>query len=260
MSPTDPQSSPPAKRSLPDRPIVWELLLFVLIFVVVMVVGGAILAAVGDVAFGPKLGEALRRGLPDPNQPAEAWFYLVTFALFYLALTGAIMLAMLPHGARWTRALALVLATWKWFVFGTIAVVVLSQACDSLLLPFLRDVMAIGGDELQIVLLIRALTASFPLAIGAVIVLAVLAPLAEEFFFRGLLYGWLRGFAPFWLTALITSVLFGLAHGEIAHAVAAGILGLALAYIRERSGSLWPPIAAHVVNNMIAVATVPLGM
>ena len=123
----------------------------------------------------------------------------------------------------------------------------------------LGRVAVIGAGKMGTTL-IRALTASFPLAVGAVVVLAVLAPLAEEFFFRGLLYGWLRGFAPFWLTALITSVLFGLAHGEIAHAIAAGILGLALAYIRERSGSLWPPIAAHVVNNLIAVATVPLGI
>ena len=259
MSPTDPQSSPPpAKRSLPDRPIVWEVMAFFLILVVLMVVGWAVLSAVGDVAFGPDAGEALRRGLPEG--PQESWIYLGSFALFYLALIASTWLGMFAHGGRRGVALGLRPATWHWFVGGTVAVIAASQLLDMLLLPFLRDVMAIGGEELQIVLLIRALTATLPLAIGATVVLAVLAPIAEEFFFRGLLFGWLRGLMPFWITALIPSALFGLAHGEPAHAIAAGLLGLILAYIRERSGSLWPAIVAHVVNNLIAVMLVPLSL
>jgi membrane protease YdiL (CAAX protease family) len=243
----------PPERSLPDRPVGWELLLFILVLLLIVGVGIFVLAALGDVAFGPRAGEALQRGLPDPNKPEESWIYLGVFALFYLAIIAATWIAMFPHRGRRGWALGLRPAKWQWFVFGSIGVLVLSQAADALLLPFLRDVMAIGGDELQVTLLIRALTASTALSIVAVIVLAVLAPVAEEFVFRGLLYGWLRGFLPFALVAILTSVLFGLAHGEWAHAIAAGLLGLALATIREYSGSLWPPIVAHVVNNLVAV-------
>ncbi|MGE0154696.1 MAG: lysostaphin resistance A-like protein [Reyranellaceae bacterium] len=250
---------PPA-RSLPDRPVGWELLLFVLVLLLIVVVGVFVLAALGDVAFGPQSGAALRRGLPDPNVPGESWIYLGAFALFYLAVIAATWIAMFPHRGRRALALRLVPATWPWFVFGTIAVLALSQALDVLLLPFLRDAMAIGGDELQVTLLIRALTGTPALTVLAIAVLALLAPVAEELVFRGLLHGWLRGFLPFALVAVLTSVLFGLAHGEAAHAIAAGLLGLVLAGIREYSGSLWPAIVAHVANNLVAVGTAAMGV
>jgi membrane protease YdiL (CAAX protease family) len=187
----------PPQRVLPDRPVGWELLLFLLVLLLIVVLGVFVLAAVGDVAFGPQTGEALRRGLPSPDRPQESWIYLGVFALFYLAVIAATWIAMFPHRGRRASALGLRPAKWQWFVFGTIGVLALSQAADALLLPFLRDVMAIGGDELQITLLIRALTATTALTVVAVGVLAVLAPLAEELVFRGLLYGWLRGFLPF---------------------------------------------------------------
>jgi membrane protease YdiL (CAAX protease family) len=211
---------PPPKRVLPDRPVGWELLLFILVLVLIVVIAMAILAAIGDVAFGPQTGEALRRGVPEPGNTAHAWIYLGAFAVFYLAVMAATWIAML--------------------------------------LPFLRDVMAVGADELLITQVVRALTATPALIVGALLVLGVLGPVVEELVFRGLLYGWLRGFLPFALVAILTSALFGLVHGEWAHVIVAGILGLALAFIRERSGSLWPAIVAHAVNNLVAVGAAAL--
>lgn len=248
----------PPEKTLPDRPVGWELLLFILVLLLIVVLGAFVLAALGDVAFGPDAGASLQRGLPEPGNPGQSWIYLGAFALFYAAVILAAWIAMFPHRGRRALALRLVPAKWQWFVFGTIAVLVLSQLLDAFLLPFLRETMAIGGEELQVTILIRLLTATPALAIVAVVVLAVMAPIAEELVFRGLLYGWLRGFMPFALVAILTSALFGLAHGELAHAIAAGLLGLALAFIRERSGSLWPAIAAHVVNNLVAVGTAAL--
>jgi membrane protease YdiL (CAAX protease family) len=250
---TDIMPPPPPKRVLPDRPVGWELLLFVLVFGLIVVVGLVLMIAIGDVAFGPQSGDALRRGSPEPGNTAHAWAWLSTFAVFYLAVVAAIWISMYPHGERRASALGLRGAKWQWYVFGTIAVLALSQLADALLLPFLRDAMAIGADELLITQVVRALTATPPLTLVALLVLGVLGPIAEELVFRGLLYGWLRGFLPFWLTAILTSVLFGLVHGEWAHVIVATILGFALAVIRERSGSLWPPILAHCVNNLVAV-------
>lgn len=254
------QIMPPApdRRLLPDRPVGWELLLFVLALGLIVVLGGALVAALGDVAFGPKAAGALKRGLPDPGDPAEAWFYLGSFAFFYLAVIASVWIALFPHRGRRAVALRLVPAAWRWFAFGVLGLLVLSQLCDMLLLPLLREALALGGEELLVTRIIRTLTATPALLLASTVVLAVLAPIAEELVFRGLLYGWLRGFLPFALTAILTSVLFGLAHGELAHAIAAGILGLALAFLRERSGSLWPPIAAHVANNLVAVVAVAL--
>lgn len=248
----------PSEKTLPDRPVGWELLLFILVLLLIVVVGAFVIAALGDIAFGPDAGASLQRGLPDPGNVAQSWVYLGAFALFYAAVILAAWIAMFPHRSRRALALRLVPAKWQWHVFGTISVLVLSQLLDAFLLPFLRDAMAIGNDELQVTILIRLLTATPALAVVAVVVLAVMAPIAEELVFRGLLYGWLRGFLPFVLVAILTSALFGLAHGEWAHAIAAGLLGLVLAIIRERSGSLWPAITAHVINNLVAVGTAAL--
>lgn len=79
---------------------------------------------------------------------------------------------------------------------------------------------------------------------------AVLTPIGEELLFRGVSFGWLRrwGFA---LAAVVSSVIFGLAHGVNAVLPAAILLGLVHAWLYERSGSLWPAVISHAVNNGI---------
>jgi CAAX protease family protein len=79
-----------------------------------------------------------------------------------------------------------------------------------------------------------------------------IAPFCEEIFFRGFAFaGLLRGMnAP--LAALLSAVLFTAAHGDLGSSVPLFILGLILAYLRWRSGSIWPTIALHASNNLIA--------
>ena len=79
-----------------------------------------------------------------------------------------------------------------------------------------------------------------------------IAPICEETFFRGFAFaGLLRGMsAP--LAALLSAVLFTAAHGDLGSAAPLFVLGLLLAYLRWRSGSIWPSIALHMSNNLIA--------
>ncbi len=83
---------------------------------------------------------------------------------------------------------------------------------------------------------------------GAVII----APICEEVFFRGYLFaGLLRGMNV--LPAAITSaLLFVAAHGDLGSAVPLLALGILLAVLRWRTGSIWPGIALHVGNNALA--------
>lgn len=85
------------------------------------------------------------------------------------------------------------------------------------------------------------------------LVLAVLAPLVEELVFRGLLYGWIAGrWGP--LPAFVASSLaFAAAHGEPAHIVLVLPLGFWFGWLRWRTNSLVPTIAAHMINNGFAV-------
>lgn len=92
-------------------------------------------------------------------------------------------------------------------------------------------------------------------AISAGLLIVLVAPLAEETFFRGLFFGGLRARFPFLVAALLSGAFFGVIHlvgGNWAVAVQLGVLGVALAYLYERTGTLWAPITLHGVNNALA--------
>lgn len=92
-------------------------------------------------------------------------------------------------------------------------------------------------------------------AIIAGLLLVVVAPFCEELFFRGFFFGGLRGQVPFPVAAGISAVLFGAVHLGEANLIAGlqlAFLGLVLATVYERTGSLWSSIAIHATNNALA--------
>jgi membrane protease YdiL (CAAX protease family) len=92
--------------------------------------------------------------------------------------------------------------------------------------------------------------------IGMLLVAGVLVPVVEETAFRGLLYRWLRERIGFWPGLIISSLLFGVLHGILFLVPVLAILGALFAWLYERSGSIWPAIAAHGLFNGIMVVGV----
>jgi uncharacterized protein len=91
--------------------------------------------------------------------------------------------------------------------------------------------------------------------IAVTFLVTVCAPLAEEFFFRGYFFGALRS-NGFWPAALLTGLAFGIVHvfgSPIAFILPLAALGAGLCLIREKTGSLYPGIALHCLNNTIAM-------
>jgi membrane protease YdiL (CAAX protease family) len=96
------------------------------------------------------------------------------------------------------------------------------------------------------------------------VVLAVLvAPVMEELFYRGVLFRSIRDRYGFWVGAVVSGLLFGVAHYVPAPWQDAVLLqsvmvftGLGLAWIYERRGTILAPIAAHMVFNIIGVAII----
>ena len=82
--------------------------------------------------------------------------------------------------------------------------------------------------------------------------ICLFGPLCEELYFRGILYGALRRFGPI-LATLGSSLLFAVVHFTPAAIPVLAVLGIALAVLYELTGSLWPPIAFHVLNNTLAM-------
>jgi uncharacterized protein len=100
--------------------------------------------------------------------------------------------------------------------------------------------------------------------VGAAIFVCAIAPIAEEFFFRGFFFGALRKWRIViggrdlgtWLAAVVTGLLFGLAHtGSAAsrYLIPLGFLGFVLCVVRWKTGSLYPCIALHSANNALAL-------
>jgi hypothetical protein len=97
---------------------------------------------------------------------------------------------------------------------------------------------------------------SIIVAASAIALIAVVAPISEELFFRGMVFSGLRSTMSLWPAALVSGLVFGLPHaitGPLAVIPLTG-LGAALAWLYERTGSLWPCVFAHVVNNSLALA------
>ena len=92
------------------------------------------------------------------------------------------------------------------------------------------------------------------IAFGAIVV-CVGAPIAEEFFFRGFFYAALRNRWGPLLAALFTGGLFGVIHFTSADAAALvplAVLGIGFCFLYEATGSLYPCIALHAINNSLA--------
>ncbi|HEX2233057.1 MAG TPA: CPBP family intramembrane glutamic endopeptidase, partial [Thermoleophilaceae bacterium] len=95
--------------------------------------------------------------------------------------------------------------------------------------------------------------------IAAGFVVIVVAPATEEFFFRGFFYRALRTRFGVLSAALIDGLLFGVIHFEggsdgLLLVPPLAVLGFLFCLVYERTGSLYPVIALHAVNNSIAYA------
>lgn len=89
------------------------------------------------------------------------------------------------------------------------------------------------------------------------VVLVLVTPFAEELLFRGILYGRLRSrHLPAWGAAVVVSLLFGLAHGQLNVGIDVFCLSLVACYARELTGSIWAGVVLHMIKNFIAFAVV----
>lgn len=90
-----------------------------------------------------------------------------------------------------------------------------------------------------------------------------IAAILEETLFRGLLYQWMRQRLSAWPAILISALVFSLVHfyflvpgafNGLLMSLEIFMMGIALAYLFEKSHSLGPSIVLHAVNNLGVMA------
>jgi hypothetical protein len=89
--------------------------------------------------------------------------------------------------------------------------------------------------------------------------LMVVFPFFEEIFFRGGLFRGLRRARPEGLAVIASAAFYAMSHGDPRVLATTFILGLFTAWLRGRSGSVLPSIAANVAYNAVPLLPIALG-
>jgi uncharacterized protein len=202
------------------------------------------LATLAVVAFGLPFLMRLA-GITDQLSP-------MTYGLFLSALSGVAGLAGFLAADRvrirdWA-AFGICRTSGRWILIGiaggivalivsriiSIAVYYVSGPVDDIQAPYREGAQ---GGLLTVIL--------------SLLFLAVLTPIGEEFLFRGVVTTALLRYGAI-VGVVASSLIFALAHGINAVFVTAVVVGLVAAELRRRSGSIWPGVVVHVVNNLVA--------
>lgn len=89
--------------------------------------------------------------------------------------------------------------------------------------------------------------------ISSFIVVGISPAIAEEFAFRGFLFGTLKDKWKPWLAIVVSAMLFGAYHMNLLQFVGGTMMGIGLAYAAYMSGSIWIGAIMHFINNGLSV-------
>lgn len=250
----------------------------------------------------PALAPALDGfGLPtnDPRPPATwTWWEAVLIFFLGLVLAGVVAVALdavLPRGQAffwvgilgeflpvmvlagwlqlfhkgWMKAIGFPKRVWReiWAgILGGLMVFLIAGVGIAKILTAVFDRILGGSVQTPQQIPDRLSAAEILLAIGLAI---VSAPIAEELFFRGMLFRAMRSKHSYWTAAIGSSLLFGLAHlqpdersgtgGALLLVAMMFFVGFGLSYVYERRGNIVSSMAAHATFNTIGLILI-IGM
>ena len=105
------------------------------------------------------------------------------------------------------------------------------------------------------------LSKTAPLTTYATLLAAVVvAPFCEEIFFRSFVFAGMLRAIPVALSILFSALVFGIAHVDPGSFPLLCIIGLALAFLRWRTRSIWPGMILHMLNNGFSALVIVLTM
>jgi uncharacterized protein len=78
-------------------------------------------------------------------------------------------------------------------------------------------------------------------------------PFAEETFFRVFFFNLGMRYGGFWTGAIVSGVLFGMAHGDVYAAVPLALGGMILCYVYYRTKNAWASMISHGIFNALSI-------
>lgn len=86
-----------------------------------------------------------------------------------------------------------------------------------------------------------------------ILTLCVVAPFVEELVFRGIMYQRMKDYMDKVTAVLLSSLIFGVYHGNLVQGLYAGILGVLFCFVYEKCGSFAAPVLFHMAANTTAL-------
>ena len=130
------------------------------------------------------------------------------------------------------------------FLHAALASTLFGRASTEAMEELMRSLLSLQGNPATVATLVLSI--------------AVLAPLCEEFFFRGAIFSSVRSTQKAWAGAIVSSVLFAVAHGNPMMFTYYLVFALAMCWLLSKTGTIATPIAAHMTVNTIACVAVLL--
>ncbi|GAB3784167.1 CPBP family intramembrane glutamic endopeptidase [Dyella agri] len=248
-------SQPPATASaLPRLPGIGGALGLILLYFALQVVAGFVAALL--LGFGYRL----LHGAAPVDLTALMARPDVSSVVVIATLLGAALTTLWVARARWPQLWQQAAPPGFGFTAPTAAYCIAAVALG-LLVPLvgskLTELLAHGHAVPQDVKQLSG-GASTGLRVALTLTVTSIGPLVEELLFRGvLLSALLRRLRTAW-AVLASAALFALVHLPdlrwLWYALPnLALLGVVLAWLRLRSGSLWPAVIAHACNNLLAM-------
>lgn len=215
----------------------WTGPVALLVALAAALVGGILVAVVG-IAAGSDLSD------PSPGVTNASTFVQDAFFIGVAVLFARLAARPRPshfglRGTRFWPAVGWTTVAYLGFIVFTVAfaAAVGAEEDDS------ETLQALGVEDGPLLLLLAAL------------LVTVMAPIAEEFLFRGYMFTALRNWRGVWPAAIISGLIFGGIHAgssPVEFLVPLAVFGVVLCLLYVRTGSLYPSIALHAINNSIA--------
>ena len=231
------------KRTYPVKGILMALgksFLYLLFFLAIQFLAGIIYAVIAVA------GASLFHGEADAGSVLAGTETAVLFA--YLLTVGAVLLWFRLRHKPLGEAVGLRRCSGWTAAFSAFAALGLFVAIN-LALALLPAVWMTDYSEYMDVLLSDGLLPA--------VSIVLMGPLAEELMFRGVIQTRLARAMPAWIAVVLQAVLFGVTHGTPIQMAYAFLIGLALGFLRSRTGSILPGFAAHAAFNAM---NDPLGL
>lgn len=266
-----PAAPPPPDKDVPflDTPWVppktprqaWYWLIFAVAGFVVGQLAATIFAFVSGAVAGKTAAQM--QAIATQSVPPE-WYVVSTLIGLWIGFLGAPWLASRTQGTK--HFVPDIGLRFRWYDLLGIVIGILGQAFITVMYaPFQHDIKNFNAPSQRLTGASHG-TGFVVIAIATVL----LAPAAEEIFFRGLLLKSLvRLFTPLKaagrartatvvLAVVADGLLFGAAHGEWVQFAGLAFFGIVLAAVSYRTGRLGMNMVAHATFNLVAIIAIAL--